>query len=47
MTQELNPRCIQLEEVVYPEYYVDLILEGHLPLQDHTSADSNEPRAEG
>ena len=42
MTQELNPRCIQLDEVVDPETYVDLILEGHLPPQDCPAAGSNE-----
>jgi len=31
MTQKLNPRCVQLDEVVDPETYIDLILEGHLP----------------
>jgi hypothetical protein len=47
MTHELNPRCVQLDEVVVPETYVDLILEGHLPPQDDTSADSGEAPAEG
>jgi hypothetical protein len=47
MTQELNHRCIQLDEVVDPETYLDLILEGHLPPQGETPADSGEAPAEG
>jgi len=46
MTQELNPRCIQIDEVVDPETYVDLILEGHLPLQDVPPAECCEASAE-
>lgn len=47
MTQDLNPRCVQLDEVVTPETYVDLMLEGHLPPQDVTSTDPGEAPAEG
>ena len=47
MTHELNPRCVQLDEVVDPETYVDLMLEGHQPPQDVTSTDSGEAPAEG
>jgi len=38
MTKELNHRCIQLDEVVYPDTYIDLILEGHLPPQEETAS---------
>jgi hypothetical protein len=47
MTHELNPRCVQLDEVVVPETYVDLILEGHLPPQDEAPTDPGEAPAEG
>ena len=46
MTQELNHRCIQLDEVVDPETYLDLILEGHMPPPDDTSAELSEAPAE-
>jgi len=47
MTQELNPRCIQLDDVADPETYVDLMLEGHLPLQEAVPTDSGEAPSEG
>jgi len=47
MAQNLNLCCVQLNEVVDPDYYVDLILEGHLPLQDDSPADSGEAPAQG
>jgi hypothetical protein len=46
MTQKLNPRCIQLDEVVDPDYYVDLILEGYRPPQDDISTESEKAPAE-
>jgi hypothetical protein len=46
MNQHHVPTCVQLDEVVDPDYYVDLMLEGHLPLQDCTPVDLGEAPAE-
>ncbi len=46
MTHYLNPRCVQLDDVVDLDYYTNLILDGHRPPQDDTPSDSDGAPAE-
>ncbi len=43
MTEELNLRSVQLDDVVDSDYYIDLMLEGHLPPQDETATIPEDP----
>lgn len=46
MPHKLNLHCVQLDEIVNLETYVDLMLEGYLPLQDVQKSDATEPSHE-